>query len=232
MKGLRFCLICLMLFFVFQKQKGFCEAYESYFTEFGTEIEVGQEEKEDAIVDSLDQYYNFSKNMTYLKRNIGVNTDLKFQVDNGIKDYTDDALDNHFYYLKLNCMTKLSALWDFDFGLKYGEVSNEKDNLNSYFVMRLEPKLIFNVETWRVFGSFGWQIKEFEYRKKQDVAILEDKTQAILDSSFNCGIDKQISENSYLSLKYSWKYLTEDNIDVAGANKMAHSAKIGYYWKR
>jgi len=207
-------------------------AFESYFTEFGTEFEVGEEEKADAIVDSLNQYYNFSKNITYFKRTLGVNSDVKLQIDNGIKDYTEDKLDNHFHHLKFNYMAKLSALWDLDFGMQYGEVVNERDKMNSYLLTRLEPKVILNVNTWRFFGSVGWQIKEFEYRKKKDVAILADKTRAILDSSLNCGIDKQISENSYLSLKYGWKYLTEDNLDGVESSKTAYSAKIGYYWKR
>ena len=226
-------IICMVLVVLIFLSLGF--AQESYISEFGSEFETGQEEQEeqeDAIVDTLNEYYVFYKNTTYFKIVLDENSKITFQLENGKKDYQGILLDNRFHNLQFILNTRLSQIWSFDLGIKYGETVNEYDDFNSYLTTKLEPKIIANIYTWRIFSSIGWQIKEFENRKQNNLIELKDTTQAITDLSWNFGVDKQITSNGYLKFKYKYQLLNQDDLIAAGDQKTVHNAKIAYVWKR
>lgn len=229
MKRLSFIFVLLALTIA----NGFCE--KGYFSEFGTEFESGTQEQEDSTVDSLSQYYTFYKNSTFFKRVVDLNNDFELRLDNGVKNYTDYKLDNHFHTLSMNYLAQKSKIFALDLGIKYGEAINNDYKENSYYFYRVEPKLIAKLDTYQFYTSLGYQLKGFDYRGEKTKNLAGEELRkggdTIADTSLNFGITKQFSENTCIKAGYSFKYL-ESEKDAITSNKTTHNAKIGFYWQR
>jgi hypothetical protein len=210
---------------------------EIYVNNFYSELETGFQEQEDSIVDTLDKFYRFYKNTTYCRYVTGFNSDISFKFENGIKRYNDNQLDNRFHIATFSYLSKQSAIFDFIFDLKYGEIINETLKENSYMIYGFEPKLVADINTYQISGSMGYFIKEFDRSEIQSNNYGEltnyylAKGNVMTDLSFNLGFIKQFTETTSFKAGYSLK-LIENEIDRVIDSKTAHNAKIGFYWKR
>jgi hypothetical protein len=193
---------------------------ETYIDNLGVEFESGTAEKTDELLTTIDDYYTYYKSNFLMKmksdEEIG---EVILKTENGIKDYSNDNLDNHFHFVSLGWQKPLSEIFSFDLGLKSGILLADKFKDNSYTLRKIEPKIIAKVDNYEFFSSIVYQLKWYKS---------EDK---IRDNSLNFGIKRQFTDCSNAILTFGIKKI-DQNVDDIGSKKNSQYAKIGYYWQR
>lgn len=192
----------------------------AFVDNFGVELEAGSEAKTDVLAETLADYYDYYKNNLFFKvleREEEVSLGVK--VENGVKDYVDDKLDNRFHLLTLNYTKRLSKLLFFDYGFKAGPVVAENNHENSYEFYKMEPKFIMKWDTLELSSSVMWQDKSYS------------NSDAIDTCAINFGIKKQFNQESSIALDFGTKSVEQSISDIQTQRKSQY-AKIGYYWQR
>jgi hypothetical protein len=209
--------IIIIILLLFLSQNLFCK---DYYDNFGIEFETGTEEKSDFLSGTFDDYYTYYKNNIFTKiLNAEQNDEFSIKLENGIKNYSDDNLDNHFHLATFGYNKVLSKIFTLDIGAKGGVVVADKNENNTYGIKKIEPKLIARINNFELTSSIAYQYKDYKNKN------------IIQDSSLNFGIKRQFSESSSGLLNFGIKKIEQDVNNVENS-KNSQYAKIGYYWQR
>ncbi len=195
-------------------------ATDAHYDNFGIELETGTQEKSDTLQETIDDYYTYYKNNVFTKLiNDEKNEEFTIKLENGIKDYSDDNLDNHFHLATFGYNKILSAIFALDIAAKGGVVVADKDEENTYGLKKIEPKLIAKINNFELSSSIAYQYKDYKSRN------------TIQDASLNFGIKRQFSQSSSGILNFGIKKIEQD-VDNVENTRNSQYAKIGYYWQR
>lgn len=209
----------ILILFLILSLKIFLSA-QTYIDNFGGEFETGTEEKTDELLTTLDDYYTYYKTNFFIKVKSDEETgEVTLKTENGIKNYTNDNIDNNFHIVNLGWQKPISEIFIFDLGLKNGVILAEKNKDNSYMLKKIEPKLIAKINSYEFLFSIAYQNKGYKNENK------------ISDTSLNFGIKRQFTNSSNAILSFGVKKIEQD-IDNIGSTKNSQYAKVGYYWQR